>query len=128
MVDVEDELYRRPFSQPLLKCLGPEDTHHSMKKVHKGIYRVHMEAKTLIRQVMRVEFFWSTLRVDAEQFVSSYEKYQGYTKVNRKLATKMIALTSLCPFTKWGMDILRLFPLVSSNRKFVIIVVDYFTR
>lgn len=50
-----------------------------------------------------------------------------YTKVNKQSATPMTALTSPCPFAKWGIDILGPFPPVNGNKKFVLVVIDYFT-
>lgn len=34
---IEDKLYRRLVSSPLLKCLGPTDSAYALKEVHEGI-------------------------------------------------------------------------------------------
>lgn len=52
----DDELYKKSFSKPLLKCLGPEDAYYDLSKVHKGICGLHLGAKALTRQVIKVGF------------------------------------------------------------------------
>lgn len=56
-ISLNDELYKRSFSQPLLKCLGLEDTQYALREVHKGICGVHTRAKALTKQAIRVGFF-----------------------------------------------------------------------
>ena len=38
---MKDILYKRGFSRPYLRCLGPEEANYVMREVHKGICRNH---------------------------------------------------------------------------------------
>ena len=38
---IKDVLYKRGFSPPYLRCLGPEEADYFMREVHEGIYENH---------------------------------------------------------------------------------------
>ena len=38
---IKDILYKRGFSRPYLRCLGPEEADYFMREVHEGIYENH---------------------------------------------------------------------------------------
>ena len=38
---LKDELYKRGFSQPYLKCLNPEDVEYVLKEIHEGVCENH---------------------------------------------------------------------------------------
>ncbi|XP_074355725.1 uncharacterized protein LOC141695377 [Apium graveolens] len=42
-----DQLYRRTFSAPTLKCVDPEKAYYCLREVHEGIYGDHLAAKAL---------------------------------------------------------------------------------
>ncbi|XP_074560459.1 uncharacterized protein LOC141816607 [Curcuma longa] len=37
---VGDQLYRRAFSCPLLKCVGPEDAEYILREAHQGCWKI----------------------------------------------------------------------------------------
>jgi len=41
---------------------------------------------------------------------------------------KLTPITFLWPFMKWGVDIIGPKPLGKGNQKFLVVVVDYFTK
>lgn len=87
VVGSNNELYKRCFSQPLLKCLGPLDTHYSLREVYEGIYGVHIKAMALTKQVIRVRFFCPTPKADAKQFMGRHKECHMYAKVSRQPTT-----------------------------------------
>ncbi|XP_074363811.1 uncharacterized protein LOC141704458 [Apium graveolens] len=50
---LENKLYRRGLVEPLLRCLGPEESHTSIIKVHTGICGDHLGGKNLALKIMR---------------------------------------------------------------------------
>ena len=48
--------------------------------------------------------------------------------LTHQLAGHLNPVSSLWPFTQWGLDILRPFPRATGNRKFVVVAMDYFTK
>ena len=55
---LNDELYKRGFSQPYLRCVKEEEeAKYVLEEVHGGICGDHMGAKSLARKIMRVGYF-----------------------------------------------------------------------
>ncbi|XP_074351881.1 uncharacterized protein LOC141691033 [Apium graveolens] len=48
----EGLLYRRTFSSPILKCVGPEEAKYCLTEVHERIYGDHMSAKSLAHKII----------------------------------------------------------------------------
>ena len=42
---IKDILYKRGFSRPYLRCLGPEEADYIMREVHEGICGNHLGAQ-----------------------------------------------------------------------------------
>ena len=67
---LNDELYKRGFSQPYLRCVKEEEeAKYVLEEVHGGICGDHMGAKSLIRKIMKAGYFWPTMQQDAADFV-----------------------------------------------------------
>ncbi|XP_074562949.1 uncharacterized protein LOC141819599 [Curcuma longa] len=78
---VGDQLYKRAFSRPLLKCLGPEDAEYVMKEVHQGCCGNHLAGRSLARKLLLTGYFWPTLQADAARMVATClhcQKYQPF--------------------------------------------------
>lgn len=60
--------------------------------------------------------------------VLACEVCQKFAKEETRLTTFYTLITMAIPFIRWGMDILRSLPMASSNVKFYIVAIDYFTK
>ncbi|XP_042404777.1 uncharacterized protein LOC121994975 [Zingiber officinale] len=49
---IGEQLYKKAFSQPLLKCVSPEDVDYILQKVHQGSYGGHPGDRSLARKVL----------------------------------------------------------------------------
>ncbi|XP_075661010.1 uncharacterized protein LOC142630837 [Castanea sativa] len=47
---IKDILYKRGFSRPYLRCVGPEEADYVMREVHEGICGNHSESRSLVQQ------------------------------------------------------------------------------
>ena len=54
---LNDELYKRGFSQPYLKCLDPEDAAYVLSEIHEGVCGNHSRPRSLVGKVVRVGYF-----------------------------------------------------------------------
>ena len=95
---LNDELYKRGFSQLYLRCVKEEEAKYILEKVHEGICGDHMEAKSLVRKIMRASYFWPTMQQDAADLVKKCDSCQRYGNVQRVAGEKMMANTSPWPF------------------------------
>ena len=66
---LNDELYKKGFSQPYLKCLGPGDAECVLREIHEEVCRNHSRPRSLVDQVVRTGYFWPTMQKDATQVV-----------------------------------------------------------
>ncbi|GAU50359.1 hypothetical protein TSUD_409320 [Trifolium subterraneum] len=94
---LDDKLYRRGFSIPLLKSL-------------------------------RAGYYWPTMQNDAKDHVLKCDKCQRHGDMHIAPANELKTLISPWPFSWWGMDILGPFPTAARQVKYLIVVVDYFTK
>ncbi|XP_064966995.1 uncharacterized protein LOC135613912 [Musa acuminata AAA Group] len=51
--EVNGRLYKRSFSHPLLRCLGPEEAQTVLAEVHEGICGEHIDGWTLAYKILR---------------------------------------------------------------------------
>ena len=54
---IGDQLYKRAFSRPLLKCLGSEDIKYILKEVNQGSCGGHPSGRALARKILLVGYF-----------------------------------------------------------------------
>ena len=61
---LNDELYKRGFSQPYLKCLDPKDAEYVLREIHEGVCGNHSGPRSLVGQVVCAMYFWPTIQKD----------------------------------------------------------------
>ena len=54
---LNDQLYKRGFSQPYLKCLDPRDAKNVLREIHEGVCGNHSGPRSLIKQVVHARYF-----------------------------------------------------------------------
>ncbi|XP_074362252.1 uncharacterized protein LOC141702491 [Apium graveolens] len=80
-------------------CLRPDEARLALEEVHEGIYRQHFGGRAL-----------------------------KYAPVVRKPPEMFTSINSPIPFAMWGMDILGPFSMATTQKKFMIVAIDYFTK
>ncbi|XP_052189925.1 uncharacterized protein LOC127799739 [Diospyros lotus] len=122
------KLYKRGYSIPLLKCLGPREAQQALEEVHEGDCGEHLEGRALVGKILRASFFWPTIRQDAAKKVRTCDKCQKHAPLTVKPPTPIQLIFQPLPFAQWGLDILGPFPMASAQRKFLLVATDYFTK
>ncbi|XP_042446411.1 uncharacterized protein LOC122031358 [Zingiber officinale] len=123
---IGDQLYKKVFSRPQLKCVGPEDIEYILQEVHQGTCEGHPGGRSLARKILLAEYFWPTLKVDAARTVSTCVSCKRYHNLSHQPIEEMTTSTVSYLFDQWGMDIVGPFPMTTDQRKFV--AVDYFSK
>ncbi|XP_042472143.1 uncharacterized protein LOC122054774 [Zingiber officinale] len=54
---IGDQLYKKAFSRPLLKCISSEDAEYILKEVHQGSCRGHPGGRSLAKKILLAEYF-----------------------------------------------------------------------
>nr|XP_017239614.1 PREDICTED: uncharacterized protein K02A2.6-like [Daucus carota subsp. sativus] len=125
---VNDQLYRRALTEPLLKCVGPDEALVAMTEIHSGICGEHTSGKSMALKLIKHRIFWPTLRADCEEFTKKCKPCQLYGAMNHRPATGFSASQAPCPFFMWGMDLVGPLPKCPGQKQFLIVAIDYFTK
>ncbi|XP_074346459.1 uncharacterized protein LOC141685245 [Apium graveolens] len=80
----DNQLYRRTFSAPTLKCVNPEEADYYLREVHEGICGDRLAAKSLSYKVIRQGYYWPTIHTDAVAYVKKCSKCQKFNNVPKQ--------------------------------------------
>ncbi|GAU22605.1 hypothetical protein TSUD_135050 [Trifolium subterraneum] len=125
---LNDKLYRRGFSVPLLKCVEEARVEFILQEIYEGINGQHIGGRSLARKALRAGYYWPTMQNDAKDHVLRCDKCQRHGDMHLAPADELKTLISPWPFAWWGMDILGPFPTAARQVKYLIVAVDYFTK
>ena len=121
-------VYKRGLFTPILKSIAGKDTEYVLREVHEGICGNHIGARALAVKVLIQGYYWHTILKDATDLVKKCRIYQEHAKISRLPSEPLTSIISSWPFQQWGLDILGPLPLGKGQCKFIIVVVDYFTK
>jgi len=125
---VGGELFRRGFSIPLLKCLDPTQAEYVLAELHRRICGMHSGTRSMAIRALRAGYYWPTIKKDAQNFTKKCQECQRFGAVFNAPPEEIHQICSPWPFSRSGVDILGTFPLAKGQVKFLIVVVDYFTK
>ncbi|XP_025703407.1 uncharacterized protein [Arachis hypogaea] len=125
---IQGQLFKKGLSQPLLKCLHPDQTDYVLREVHEGCCDHHIRGKALARKLIRAGYYWPSMMRDSQEFVRKCVKCQENANFHKAPATELSILTSSRPFSHWEVDLLRPFPVGPGQVKYLIVAVDYYTK
>ncbi|GAU50523.1 hypothetical protein TSUD_177730 [Trifolium subterraneum] len=125
---LDDKLYRRGFSIPLLKCVEETRIEFILQEIHEGVNGQHTGGRSLARKALRAGYYWPTMQNDAKDHVLKCDKCQRHGDMHIAPANELKTLISPWSFAWWGMDILGPFPTAARQVKYLIVAVDYFTK
>src|SRR3954468_9839273 len=125
---LENKLYRRGFSIPLLKCIDASQALEVLQELHDGINGQHLGGRSLARKALRAGYYWPTMQQDAKEDVKKCDKCQRHADMHLAPPNGLKSLSSPWPFSTWGMDLLGPFPVGSYQNKYLVVAVDYFTK
>ncbi|XP_017239647.2 uncharacterized protein LOC108212431 [Daucus carota subsp. sativus] len=124
----EGSLFRRTYSSPILKCVGPEEAEYCLREVHEGICGDHMSAKALAYKIIRQGYYWPTIHQEAIDFVKKCRNCQLFSNVARVSPVLQSSVLSPIPFVVWGIDIMGPFPRAKGDLRYLLVSIDYMTK
>ena len=66
---ISDELYKRGYGQPLLKCVPREQAKYIIKEIHEGICDYYSGTRTMTTRILRAGYIWPTMEAYCQAFV-----------------------------------------------------------
>ncbi|GKD54888.1 reverse transcriptase domain-containing protein [Tanacetum coccineum] len=105
---LEGVLYRRSFLKPWLS--------------------IHAVPRSVVAKAMRLGYYQPTMHRDARDMIRKCNNCQIHRHVPRNPQQPLTPITAPRLFYKWGIDIVGPFPEGPRKVKFLIVVMDYFTK
>ncbi|XP_057739942.1 uncharacterized protein LOC130957060 [Arachis stenosperma] len=125
---IQGLLFKKGISQPLLKCLRPDQTEYVLREVHEGCCSHHIRGKALARKLIRVRYYWPSMMADSKEFVRRSKRCQESSNFYKAPVIELSLLTASRPFSQWGIDLLGHFPVGPGKVKYLIVAIDYYTK
>ncbi|GAU31790.1 hypothetical protein TSUD_22360 [Trifolium subterraneum] len=95
---LDDKLYRRGFSIPLLKCVEEARVEFILQEIHEGINGQHIGGRSLARKALRAGYYWPTMQNDAKDHVLKCDKCQRHADMHLAPANELKTMISPWPF------------------------------
>jgi hypothetical protein len=127
-VIIEGEVYKQGVCSPLLKCLSRTEGHELMKEIHTGLCGAQIGSRPLLRKVFRQGFYWPKAASDATDLVQKCENCKKCARDQKQPSSLTQLIQPTWPLQRWGLDLLGPLPLAQGNLKYVIVVVEYFSK
>nr|GEW84092.1 reverse transcriptase domain-containing protein [Tanacetum cinerariifolium] len=92
---------------------------------------MHSGSRSVVAKAIRSGYYWPKMHKDARNIINiirACNDCQTHRPVPRNPQQKLTLITSLWPLYMWGIDISGPFPEGQGKVKFLIVVVDYFTK
>ncbi|XP_015961768.1 uncharacterized protein LOC107485744 [Arachis duranensis] len=125
---MDNVLYRRGYSRPLLKCLDRGEANLVLAEAHEGICGIHSGARSLAQKILRAGFYWPSLWEDSRKKVRTCDQCQKHAPIINIPAEHLHQSIVSWPFNQWGIDILGPFPTAPGQMKYLVVVIDYFSK
>ncbi|GKA74495.1 reverse transcriptase domain-containing protein, partial [Tanacetum coccineum] len=127
IVEEEWQTWMTPICEYLTKEILPEDKKKARVR-YEGSYSMHSGPRSVVANAIRTGYYWPTMHTDARKLIRECNDCQVHRPIPRNPQQNLTPITSPWPFYKWGIDIAGPFPEGPGKVKFLIVVIDYFTK
>lgn len=98
-----------------------------LKELHNGSSGGHFGINKTISKI-REHFYWLELRRDVEDFVKTCTQCESVKGPHRKTKALMQKYVVGSPHERIAVDVAGPFPVSKSGNKYILVVIDYFTK
>ncbi|XP_071694950.1 uncharacterized protein [Rutidosis leptorrhynchoides] len=117
-------LFKKSFTEPLLRCIGPNEAETIIREVHEGTCGMHAGFRTVVGKIMRLGYYWPSMYRDTEVVVKACASCQRHAPQIHMPPHELIPVTSAWPFYKWAINLVGAF----SDGKHLVVAIDFFTK
>lgn len=108
------------------------DSHEAdriITEIHEGFFGTHYSGHMMAKKIFRAGYYWLTMEVGCYHHVQMCHKCHIYADKIHVSPTPLNVLTSPWTFAMWGIDVIGLIELTTSNRhRFILVATYYFTK
>ena len=69
-----------------------------MEEIHQRICDLHMNGRMLTNKILRIGYYWNTMKIDCVDFVKSCHDEQTHANLNHMPPSELYSMTSPWPF------------------------------
>ncbi|VFQ71851.1 unnamed protein product [Cuscuta campestris] len=121
-------LYKRSYNGVLLRCLRAAEAKALIEEIHEGVCAAHQGPYSISRRAIIQGYFWPTMRKDCEEYVRKCPTCQQFQNMPGRPATNYTPISSVIPFSRWGIDIVGALPKGIAQARWIVVAIDYFTK
>jgi transposase InsO family protein len=125
---IDGELYKRAASGVLQRCIPIPQGRELLRDIHVGMYGHHAAPRTLVGNMFRQGFYWTTAVADASEIVRICEGCQFYTRKTNLLAHALQTIPITWPFAVWGLDIVGPLRKAPGGYTHLLVAIDKFSK
>ena len=79
-----------------------------------------MNGRILAKKILRIGYYWNTMKTDYVDYVKSFHDIPP---------SELYNMTSPWPFLVWGIDVIgRIAPKDSNGHEYILVAINYFTK
>lgn len=124
----QDNLYRRSYLGPWLRCITPEEGQTVLREIHEGLCGSHVGPRTMSRKALHLGYYWPSMQQDSQALVRSCATCQAHGPDRHLPTGNLVPISSPWPFEQWGTDLLGPFPRAPGSLQWLVVAIDYFSK
>ncbi|GKB45610.1 reverse transcriptase domain-containing protein [Tanacetum coccineum] len=66
---INGTLYKKSFSGPWLRCVGPLQANYVLREIHEGSCSMHSDPRSVVAKDIRTGYYWPTMHMDARKLI-----------------------------------------------------------
>jgi len=123
---------RRVIQKKLFETIAEihqqNQANYLMVELHEGNCGLHSTGCNMATRALRAGYYWPTMESDSTEYVKKCQKWKEFGNMQRTKPETWHHMSSPWPFAQWGINIIGPFSLWKGQCKFLLVVVDYFTK
>lgn len=62
----------------MLRCMDKHEANLLIKEIHEGSFGTHVNGRTMAKKILRVGYYWLTMKTDCFQYSKTCHKFHIY--------------------------------------------------
>jgi hypothetical protein len=125
---IGEELYKTTITWTLLRSLSKDEGKDLLTQIHAGTCGGHIGARALAAKVFRLGFYWPSIIDNIVKLVKTCQACQKFSPNSQAPSQPTQLITPSWPLQRWGIDIVGPPTIAQGHYKFIVVVVEYFTK
>jgi hypothetical protein len=125
---IGEELYKTTITWTLLRSLSKDEGKDLLTQIHAGTCGGHIGARALAAKVFRLGFYWPSIIDNIAKLVKTCQACQKFSPNSQAPSQPTQLITPSWPLQRWGIDIVGPPTIAQGHYKFIVVVVEYFTK